>query len=345
MSRRSRRGFTLIELLVVIAIIAILVALLLPAVQQVREAARKSQCQDHLHNIVIAIHDYEGSYKVMPPAMIADWHRGNNAPPPGNAATAFDGHLGNQRHNAAWAWTAFILPFAEGKPTYDTLDVRGLNGHASLTAAFTGGDVAKQQAFQTPIEMYICPSDTNSSNGLVRHGDRRVRAGGARNTIMSNYVGISRGGHQNVSYITGTAYIQNGVFSLNTATRFAWNTDGTSNTVWVGERNYEFNHPVNVGQKVTPRAGLALVAGGYDGNNTAAGCGGFHCGMNDATSTIGARPFNWHQSHQGGISSQHPGGCQFGLGDGKVTFIGENTDQTVLTRLARMADGNPVRVP
>ena len=74
-----RTGFTLIELLVVIAIIAILVALLLPAVQQVREAARKSQCQDHLHNLVIGIHNYESSFKVLPPAMIADHHNYKNA--------------------------------------------------------------------------------------------------------------------------------------------------------------------------------------------------------------------------------------------------------------------------
>ncbi|MCA9054929.1 MAG: DUF1559 domain-containing protein, partial [Planctomycetaceae bacterium] len=68
---KLKRGFTLIELLVVIAIIAILVALLLPAVQQVREAARKSQCQDHLHNLAIALHDYEVTHKAFPASPMA----------------------------------------------------------------------------------------------------------------------------------------------------------------------------------------------------------------------------------------------------------------------------------
>ncbi|MFV0442268.1 MAG: type II secretion system protein, partial [Planctomycetaceae bacterium] len=95
--RKGRRGFTLIELLVVIAIIAILVALLLPAVQQVREAARKSQCQDHFHNLVIAMHSYEGTFKGLPLAVAAN----------------------NTGHGPS-VWV-HVLPFIEQKPLYDRI--------------------------------------------------------------------------------------------------------------------------------------------------------------------------------------------------------------------------------
>ena len=121
---RSRRGFTLIELLVVIAIIAILVALLLPAVQQVREAARKAQCHDHLHNIGVALHNYEGTYRSLP--------SGNSG------GLAFEGISVHGR----------ILPQLEQKPLYDTIDWNQPYSHVNNTTARNAD-----------VEIFRCPSD------------------------------------------------------------------------------------------------------------------------------------------------------------------------------------------
>ncbi|MEZ6057318.1 MAG: DUF1559 domain-containing protein [Planctomycetaceae bacterium] len=124
-SRRAGRGFTLIELLVVIAIIAILVALLLPAVQSVREAARRSQCQDHLHNIAVGLHNYEGTHKIFPPGYIS---------------------------SNLFAWGAHLLPAIEQKPLYDQF-----NFNIPLTNNTTGSPTNLVLA-QTSIALFHCPS-------------------------------------------------------------------------------------------------------------------------------------------------------------------------------------------
>lgn len=129
---RSRRGFTLIELLVVIAIIAILVSLLLPAVQQVREAARKAQCHDHLHNIGVALHNYEGTYKCFP--------SGNSG------GLAFEGISVHGR----------ILPQLEQKPLYDRIDWNYAYSHAN-----------NQFARETEVEIFTCPSNPEKMANVV----------------------------------------------------------------------------------------------------------------------------------------------------------------------------------
>src|SRR5215211_5187739 len=127
--RPGRKAFTLVELLVVIAIIGVLVALLLPAVQAAREAARRSQCQSHMRQAVMAVHNYMGAYKYVPPA--ADWLTSPNN---------------------AWSVHARILPFVEEANLQKLIDFR--YSYSDMTNAPQHADVTKMQ-----IPMYTCPSE------------------------------------------------------------------------------------------------------------------------------------------------------------------------------------------
>jgi prepilin-type N-terminal cleavage/methylation domain-containing protein len=339
-----RRGFTLIELLVVIAIIAILVAMLLPAVQQVREAARKSQCQDHLHNLGIAMHSYEGNFKMLPPGMIPEhsWTTGM-APP-----YAADQNMAN------WTWGAMILPFVEQKPAYDRLGV------STRRASVAVDDWNNTRAvFETPVDLFRCPSD--AAPDLNTNG-RRVRGetdGTLRGTALANYVGVNRGhrpatnpGDQGYEIVHSRDVIdpRTGSFLLGSGVRFQMISDGTSNTLWIGERIYRIGDRVGTWD---PRAGNVFVstgrgsdifdcAGDGDCATDALGALGFH-GPNQ--SLLNADGSKNDGRGQCGFSSLHPGGAQFVLGDGKVTFLSENIDLFVASYLALKADGQPVRVP
>jgi len=124
----QRRGFTLIELLVVIAIIAILVALLLPAVQAVREAARRTQCQDHLHNVGIGLHNYAGTHKTFPPGVL------------GNSGSTSNGELNH-------TWLTMILDQVEQGPLYDQYDFDVRFDH-----------VNNATTVKSYVAVYLCPS-------------------------------------------------------------------------------------------------------------------------------------------------------------------------------------------
>lgn len=349
-----RRGFTLIELLVVIAIIAILVALLLPAVQQVREAARKSQCQDHLHNIVIAVMSYENSFRALPPLMMADTIE---SCPDVNTAIIPPRYPG-LHYKPNWAWSAMLLPFIEQKPAYDTLQVTRLRAMEVWDLANAAApNVAMKAVFDTPIDVLICPSDKIPRGGIVNASDRRLTDDGTDtgtriNSIGSNYVAVNRGQGANgseCSWVHSAQWVQQGPFRVDHSTQLRHISDGVSNTLFFGERAWEYTDALNVGQKVTPRAAMALIAKGTNGMAAAndEGCVGVTCGLTDAGGAMGGYPINVaHDTRsRGGFSSQHPGGAQFAVGDGKVTFISENTDLLVQRRLARMADGTVVRIP
>ncbi len=352
----KRRGFTLIELLVVIAIIAILVALLLPAVQQVREAARKSQCQDHLHNLGIALLNYESSFKVLPPLCIGDHINTNHAHRPNLWSTTNTGD--NTR--GGWSWGAMLLPFIEQKPLYDTLDVRGRYASEAIDL---WGNPAIAQGFQTPMDIFRCPSDNgpdvNTNAGRQIAGVTNTTA---RATVLSNYIAINRGHRIGTTdqgdevfnvrtvLIDGTAN-RTGCFVVDAACKLALVTDGMSNQLLLGERAWNYMGANNV--IVQALAGNALVAGGTNGTN--GDSRGTGTGPTDVGGALGLCPINQKVAYspnpnlnaeaQTGFSSLHAGGAQFVLGDGKVTFISENIDLAVVAALARKNDGQPVRVP
>jgi len=200
----GRPGFTLVELLVVIAIIGILIALLLPAVQAAREAARRSQCTNNLKQIGLSLHNYHDTYKCFPPGWV--WH--------------------NNGDEAQWGWAAFVLPFMEQKPLYDQLLVDTLTCHE-----FTSH--ADSALLRTEIETLICPSSKSRPTNAQRC---------LSPTNPDNNTGFTRPGTSNYVASAGPRFEKNrndlgGIAWGNSDMQFQDITDGTSNVFAAGERD------------------------------------------------------------------------------------------------------------
>lgn len=309
-NRHRDRGFTLIELLVVIAIIAILVALLLPAVQQAREAARRTQCKNNLKQIGLAFHNYHDVYNTFPPAYVTVAANGNTTSEVG-----------------AYSWGSFILPQLEQNNAFQSLSV----GNVLLQA--NAANAAGLKILQTPQPAFRCPTDigpavNNFANTLAPANwyNMNISNGSAQVPIAtSNYVmvsgtGVSTTPAANPTDRTVSVVAPMGVGFRNSKINFRDITDGTSNTLLVGERAWKYGQ-VNVG---------------------AATVFGFSASVNDQSSSAnvkaaalacigqGYNGINWsannlvHQTR--GFSSGHVGGAQFVLCDGAVIFISENID-------------------
>ncbi|MGE0756432.1 MAG: DUF1559 domain-containing protein [Pirellulaceae bacterium] len=326
--RMSRRGFTLVELLVVIAIIGILVSLLLPAVQAAREAARRMQCGNNFKQLTLAMHNYADVHSAFPPAFIRVYF---------DAAAANTDVDTEQRGN--WGWGALILPFIEQKPLHDSLNVGPVTFATNLDAAAT------RALLQTAQPTYRCPSDT----GPALNADRRVQshARTAYETAVSNYLGVNNTG----TVDPNAFHPRRGLFVRDMGTRFAEITDGTSNTLALGERNWRRLQPN--GTAGVPAAGLVFGCRGQAsgvmrdwGLMDVVAVGRFRLNYNQGIVTRLKRSFGSH----------HPGGAQFSLCDGSVRFVSETiqadmqaTQQTTdadpnstWEYLIAIADGNPV---
>lgn len=327
-----RRGFTLVELLVVIAIIGILIALLLPAVQAAREAARRSQCTNNMKQIGLALHNYHDTHKTFPPTGVLYGD-------PTTSPHTLPYHL---------SWLGMILPFLEQQPLYDTIDL----GMPMWAPGGTAG--ASQPIVRTQINALQCPSDTllQPAGELV---DTRYPT---RGMAYTNYAG-SEGFHWwstanfVVNYAGFTEFTHpaemSGVFTLKRtpveSTRIRDITDGTSNTVMVAEVN-------STGYKEKPatpsfrRCGVgmprrsdgeqvfrsAFVWTGVSGEccetglylkPDGSGSGGWFLGgwpypFSPTYITAWGPNANWP-----GASGVHPGGINCLLGDGSVRFVSD----------------------
>lgn len=341
----SNRGFTLIELLVVIAIIGILIGLLLPAVSATREAARRTQCFNQIRQIGIGLLSYHNLNAEFPSGYEADVESGS------------DGR--------AWGWGTSLLPFSEQNVLYNNLNPSS----RSIDEVAVSSEL--NQLRQT-VNLYLCPSDDEDEQAhpfravfasspqlptssaplhlLPDEGgpddgdpdDGNPSGGSGTNTntspqsdglAKSNYVGsIGNSWKAQQSEWDESDFQGNGLFGRNSAVRISMVTDGTSNTIAVGERSYRNYAALWTGVNSWQRSGFA---------DNQAVLGTVYYPLNDEPidSNIGS-----DGRGSANFSSFHPGGANFLFADGSVHFIADSVnvvprENGVLHKLAQRDDG------
>lgn len=315
----SRRGFTLVELLVVIAIIGILVGLLLPAVQAAREAARRMSCQNNLKQIGLSLHNFESSYKKLPPGFLGS----SRANP-----YALDG-LNHQFYGLL----VYVLPFMEQGnisnqfPTQLTRAERlaasgeDLRWFATLTPALLGGSQQPFNLAQYRIPSFMCPSDAKTPSWVWTRAQGRANSptGGFTTTFSrSDTASFLAVGRTNYLGCFGRpdafGGLREGIFRNRSTTRFSEVTDGLSNTLAVGEA-----HGGIFEDDGRPATWLWISAPPLIASDTAERMPG--------------------TNHRNAFGSFHPGIVQFAVGDGSVRGISRSIDVPTWLTINGMKDG------
>jgi prepilin-type N-terminal cleavage/methylation domain-containing protein len=350
MSRRS--AFTLVELLVVIAIIGILIALLLPAVQAARESARRSQCVNNLKQIALAIHNYESTFKSLPPAAVNTTQNPMTSPLPAGMEEYIVLPAGTSyaRHGVL----SILLPYMEQG---QVLEVAG----TGFDYRKNWDDPANQPATRTRIMTYECPSSPS---------DHAIPPTTTPATLTwmpatTDYLAIGRS-NNNAAFWTGLGMTApststsstcfKAVLSENKRTRANEILDGLSNTLMFGESaarhegwslKKKFADSNTWGATSFPRG-----CWGQESNSTV--CAGtvtpftppaYPSGSGPAKATTaaqapGAMPIN--AQNQGELYSFHSNSAVVAFGDASVRALATNTTMAVITRMAARSDGYPL---
>ena len=325
-SRRDTRGFTLVELLVVIAIIGILIALLLPAVQAAREAARRMRCSNNLKQMGLAQHNYHDTFRAFP--------LGSRSHP-----------FLTPRNCYGTNWRASILSFLEQETLFDQLNFE-TGGFGTSSGAFSGGN---EVLSELEVPVYKCPSSPSGPFDTDRGTTN------TRNSMMHEYVGIA-GAYPDPGGRTGVCkqslrgmVCRNGLLLANENTRMRDATDGTSNVLLIAEQS----------GLVDDERIRANYGGGWTG--TAADPGNpiytvrtmptnhnfYHTGLsvirwriNSPTYVSGSSDYSYMTNTI--LNSFHPGGISVLLTDGSVRFLSETMEMETLRRLGAGNDGMPV---
>lgn len=322
-------GFTLVELLVVIAIIGILIGMLLPAVQQVREAARRSKCANTLKQLGLACHNYESAYMRLPPG------GSNLAPPFGSGAKSPGGH----------SWMAYSLPYLEQQTLWDAADFDN-NVYTGMMNVLSNQLIPSFKCPSSPMPEFTLNVGTFA--------------------MISDYVAISgnvggfgeiEGPTESTAPFNSTFGIiaQNGVFYNNSETGFGDIYDGSSNTmmisevgdfVFVGQAESRDYRPGGRGETETQN-GPGFHAGWQTNTNPDQlyNCTTLRYLINPGESLTFSTGFDdgvQFRGYNAPLRSAHPGGVQIVLGDASVQFVSDSVSTTTLAQLANRDDGLPL---
>ncbi|HVX64831.1 MAG TPA: DUF1559 domain-containing protein [Pirellulales bacterium] len=323
----GRRGFTLVELLVVIAIIGILIALLLPAVQAAREAARRSQCTNQLKQLGLAVVNYESTHRVLPPA-------GLNY----GFTPHYDGAITSTLNLNGFM---LLLPFMEQQAVYNQYNFNGSAGAYAPSGPALAGDPGlngndKIVAMQLPI--FYCPSDDGPRSTSSIGSNYGISSNSTLHGALTCYEFCSNT-NQEWSYGNSWNYfasskVTRAPFGQNSACKWSDITDGTSNVTGFVETTLRTGDGGSNawGYRGWVMVGVRLYGTGPNGVNQWQAPASW-------SSWYTAPPMVGKVIQWGNAGSLHPAGCQVCMLDGSVRFISETTDLLTQQRLGYIADG------
>jgi len=332
-----RRAFTLVELLVVIAIIGILVALLLPAVQAAREAARRMSCSNNMKQLALACHNYHDTFQTFPPAKLANGQLSNNT------ALATD-----VKNTTGWA---LLLPFYEQQPAHDQYDFNVCSSSAkrpAITAPVRGNDQINHAVYSARYSVLECPShpDAGESRSNMPGTEDLYSMRDAKRTSYFFSTGQYNDDNSVYPNLSARRLRGLGAFGSDGAAKLDDVSDGTSNSLMLGESaggrakaNANWGPWGLTGTRTcchgVVNANANTAVPGTPLTYTAAHARDYH--INSAyNNDPQGRQFAWT------FGSYHPGGAQFSLCDGSTRFIAETVDYLTLLRLSYILDGEPV---